>query len=35
MHLNERVTSVFDFKYEDFSLAGYDPYPAIPAPIAV
>ena len=35
MLLNERVTSVFDFKYEDFSLTGYDPYPAIPAPIAV
>ncbi|MBZ5496127.1 MAG: thymidylate synthase [Acidobacteriia bacterium] len=35
MLLNEKVTSVFDFKYEDFTLVGYDPYPAIPAPIAV
>jgi thymidylate synthase len=33
--LNDRVESIFDFKYEDFTLTGYDPYPAIPAPIAV
>jgi thymidylate synthase len=35
MLLNREVTSLFDFKYCDFSLIGYDPYPAIPAPIAV
>jgi thymidylate synthase len=35
MQLNGRVTSIFDFTYEDFSLTGYDPYPAITAPIAV
>jgi thymidylate synthase len=35
MLLNSEVTSIFDFKYEDFSLIGYDPYPAIPAPIAI
>jgi len=35
MVLNKEVTSIFDFKYEDFTLVGYDPYPAIPAPIAV
>jgi thymidylate synthase len=35
MHLNREVTSIFDFQYEDFSLIGYDPYPSIPAPIAV
>jgi thymidylate synthase len=35
MLLNREVTSLFDFKYGDFSLIGYDPYPAIPAPIAV
>jgi thymidylate synthase len=35
MTLNEKVPSIFEFKYEDFTLTGYDPYPAISAPIAV
>ncbi len=35
MLLNEKVTSIYEFKYEDFILAGYDPYPAIAAPIAI
>ena len=35
MRLNPAVASIFDFKYEDFTLADYDPYPAIRAPIAV
>lgn len=26
---------IFSFKYEDFELTGYDPYPAIKAPVAV
>lgn len=26
---------IFSFKYEDFELVGYDPYPAIKAPVAV
>ena len=33
--LNPARTSLFDFVYEDFALAGYDPHPAIKAPIAV
>jgi thymidylate synthase len=35
MRINPEVRSIFDFRYEDFSLEGYDPWPAIKAPIAV
>lgn len=35
MKLNPAVTSVFDFRYEDFTLENYEPYPAIKAPVAV
>jgi thymidylate synthase len=33
--LNQEVTSIFDFKYEDFILTGYEPDPHIKAPVAV
>ena len=33
--LNPAVRSIFDFRYEDFKLAGYDPHPHIKAPVAV
>lgn len=35
MHINSEVKSIFNFQYSDFTLSGYDPYPAIKAPIAV
>ena len=35
MRLDPEVRSLFDFRFEDFALEGYDPYPTIKAPIAV
>ena len=35
MRLNPAVLGLFAFRYEDFTLEGYDPHPAISAPIAV
>ncbi len=34
MRLNPARRSVFDFSYEDFTLEGYDPWPAIKAPMS-
>lgn len=34
MHLNPNVKSIFDYTYEDFTLEGYDPHPAIKAPLS-
>ncbi len=34
MKINPEVKSIFDFKYEDFELEGYDPYPTIKAPMS-
>ncbi len=35
MNINPDVKSIFDFKYEDFQLEGYDPHPHIKADVSV
>lgn len=35
MQINPEVRSIFDFKYDDFTLVNYDPHPHISAPVAV
>lgn len=35
MKINPDITSLFDFRYEDFELVEYDPLPHIAAPVAV
>ncbi len=35
MRINPQVRSIFELSYEDFELRGYEPYPRIPAPVAV
>jgi len=35
MEINPAIRSISDFSFEDFSLVGYDPHPAISAPISI
>ncbi len=35
MNINENVTSIFEYKFEDFELQNYQAHPHIPAPVAV
>jgi thymidylate synthase len=35
MRLNPQIRDLFAFRYQDFVLEGYDPHPAIKAPVAV
>jgi len=35
MEINSEISSIFDFKYEDFKLQNYQSHPSIKAPISV
>ena len=35
LHINPEIKNIFDFKFDDFRLDGYDPHPAIKAPVAI
>ena len=35
LHIKRRPASTFEYEYEDFEVLGYDPHPAIKAPVAV
>jgi len=35
MKINPEVKNIFDFKYDDFTLEGYDPHPHIKGKVAV
>jgi len=35
MKLNPKVSDIFDFTFEDFTLENYDPHPHIKAPVAI
>ena len=35
MRINPEVKDIFAFRFEDFTLEGYDPHPHISAPVAV
>jgi thymidylate synthase len=33
--IERKPDSLFDYRFEDFKITGYDPHPAIKAPVAV
>ena len=35
LHIKRRPASIFDYEFEDFEIQGYEPHPAIKAPVAV
>ncbi len=35
VHFKRRPESLFDYKFDDFVITGYDPHPPIKAPVAI
>lgn len=35
LHIKRRPDSIFDYRFDDFEIVGYDPHPHIAAPIAI
>jgi thymidylate synthase len=35
LRINRKPSSIYDYKFEDFEVVNYDPYPSIAAPIAI
>jgi thymidylate synthase len=35
MEINPEIKSIFDFKFEDFTLVDYDPHPHIKGAVAI
>ena len=35
MHINPKITNILDFKFDDFTLEGYDPHPHIKGAVAI
>jgi thymidylate synthase len=35
LEILRKPASIYDYRFEDFRLSGYDPAPNIPAPVAV
>ncbi|HCW47253.1 MAG TPA: thymidylate synthase, partial [Erwiniaceae bacterium] len=33
--IKRKPASLFDYRFEDFEIEGYDPHPAIKAPVAI
>ena len=35
LNIKRRPASIFDYEFDDFEVLGYEPHPAIKAPVAV
>ena len=35
LQFKRKPDSIYDYKFEDFEIVGYDPHPHIPAPVSI